>query len=49
MHAAQPLDGIDELEHFLRLIDFQIEVGGDEVGQTARIVEARDDCNEILR
>ena len=31
MNTAQPLDGIDEFKHFLRLIDFQIEIRCDQI------------------
>ena len=49
VNAAKPLDRIDQFENLLRLVDFQIEIGCDQIRQTSGIVEIRSDRHKIRR
>ena len=49
MNTAQPLDRIDEFKHFLRLIDFQIEIRCDQIRQPGRVVQVGSDRYQIRR
>jgi hypothetical protein len=47
--AVQPAHRVGLLEQLLRLLDAQPQVGGDQVGEPARIIDARGDVEDLGR